>query len=64
MNGFSVPPRSPEAVAEKILHVARNRDQCRAMGEVAMKTASAFDWGKVVHSYVAVYEEACSAGRT
>jgi glycosyltransferase involved in cell wall biosynthesis len=58
VNGWSVPPRDPDALAEKILHLARNRDFCRTMGEAARATASNYDWNAVAKRFVSVYEEA------
>lgn len=66
VNGCSVPPHDPEAVAEKLLHLARNRDVCARMGEHALATARLYDWTGVAKQYVAVYEEAVAlcAGST
>ena len=60
INGFSVPPRDPAAVAEKLVNLARHRDLCRRMGESARNVAAKFDWSIMVKDYLRVYEQARS----
>jgi glycosyltransferase involved in cell wall biosynthesis len=57
VNGYSVPPRSPAILAEKLLHLAGHRDRCRAMGEAGRKIAANYDWARVARLYLEVYEE-------
>lgn len=57
VNGWSVPPRDPEALAEKILNLARNRDFRLQMGQAALRVASRHEWREVARRHVAVYEE-------
>jgi len=58
VNGWSVPPRDPAALAEKILNLARNPDACRRMGEAALAKAAAYEWTDIARRFVSVYEEA------
>lgn len=64
VNGHSVPPRDPAAVAERLLHMAHNRELCQRMGEAARNTAAQFDWSLVAQRYLRVYEEAVPPPRS
>jgi glycosyltransferase involved in cell wall biosynthesis len=64
VNGWSVPPRDPDALAEKILNLARNPAACRHMGETAHRLAAEYDWTRVALRYVSVYEEAIASARS
>jgi glycosyltransferase involved in cell wall biosynthesis len=43
-DGFIVPIRDPEAVAEKLEILVRDRDRLAAMSEAAMRTAARHSW--------------------
>lgn len=63
INGYSIPPRNPHALAERILMMVNDRERCKQMGHQAMETARDYDWHRVARRYVTVYEEAigCSS---
>lgn len=44
VNGFVVPIRAPERIAEKIAWFADHRDQIPSMGEAAQRAAERFTW--------------------
>lgn len=64
VNGHSIPPRDPGALAETLLVFARDRDLCHRMGEAARLTARQYDWQEVARRYVGVYEEAIGSVRS
>jgi glycosyltransferase involved in cell wall biosynthesis len=58
INGWSIPPRDPAALAEKILNLVRNPEACRHMGEAGRRIAAEYDWARVAERYLTVYQEA------
>ena len=61
VDGFIVPIRSSEAIAEKLELLAREPERCRAMGEAARRKAAACSWaayrGGLVEAVRRVVEE-------
>jgi len=57
-NGFLVPPRAPEALADKILYFLKNQDEIKRMGRNGRKLAEEkFDIEKRIDVIVSLYEE-------
>ena len=55
INGYHVPTRDPEALAERIYELLTN-DECRdEMGRLARKNAEQFDWSIIARHIVSVY---------
>lgn len=55
VNGYHVPSRNPEALAERIYELLTNAD-CRAeMGRAARQNAERFDWAIIAERMVSVY---------
>jgi glycosyltransferase involved in cell wall biosynthesis len=54
-DGFVVPIRSPEAIAEHIMYFYGNREQLRLMGQKARKTAEQYTWDKIRKKYQELY---------
>lgn len=56
INGYHVPTRNPEVLAERIYELLAN-DQCREeMGRAARHYAERFDWAIIAHRMLAVYQ--------
>jgi len=56
INGYHVPTRNPEALAEHIYELLAN-NQCREeMGRAARHYAERFDWPIIAHRMLAVYQ--------
>ena len=56
--GFVVPPRSPSALAARIIDLLRDREHAEAMGRQAAEfVAQEFDLGLTVARYAALYSE-------
>jgi hypothetical protein len=54
--GFLVPPRDPEALAEKLAHLQRNPDLARAMGREGQRRArQLFTWRRVASQLLDFY---------
>jgi len=66
--GRLVPPGDPQSLAEAILFLLQNRDQCRAMGERGRAFVKAHhDFAQTADRYLDVYRKAldhASGGRT
>jgi D-inositol-3-phosphate glycosyltransferase len=58
LNGYLVPPRTPEALAERILHLLTNEAHRQQLGLQAQRYAQQFSWSQIVDRMLAVYEEA------
>jgi len=56
IDGFVIPPRSPEAIMEKLTYFKDNPDEVRKMGNNAKQRASAFTWQEVERMYVDLYQ--------
>lgn len=55
INGYHVPTRDPEALAERIYELLTN-DECREqMGRLARKNAEQFDWPVIATQLLSVY---------
>ena len=50
-NGFIVPIRDPDAIAEKIQYFYDNPDEIKRMGKNARKTAEKYDWSYIREEY-------------
>jgi len=55
VDGFIVPVRDPDAIAEKIDWFKDNPDKLREMGKEAQKTARKYSWDKIEQHYQEVY---------
>jgi len=55
--GFAVPIRSPEKIAEKIQYFFDNPSEIGKMGVVARETAENYSWEKIRRQYEALYLE-------
>jgi alpha-maltose-1-phosphate synthase len=54
--GLLVPPDEPEALAESITALTRDRDRAKAMGAAGRQRAqSQFDWGKIAEQTAELY---------
>ena len=61
--GFLVPPGDPDALADAMLSLVQNRDQCRAMGEKGRAFVEAHHgYAKTVDRYLDVYREVLAEG--
>ena len=56
-NGFVVPIRSPERIAERLAWCLEHRDQLRAMGDAARETAGHLTWRSYEESIVRIIRE-------
>jgi starch synthase len=60
--GLLVPPDDPEALAESINALTRDRDRAKAMGTAGRERAqSQFDWGKIAQQTAELYESTVAA---
>ena len=60
--GLLVPPDEPEALAESINALTRDRDRAKAMGTAGRERAqSQFDWGKIAKQTAELYESTVAA---
>ncbi|MCL5102495.1 MAG: glycosyltransferase [Armatimonadetes bacterium] len=58
VNGCLVPPSDPHSMAEAVIRLLKDRPARTAMSEAAARAAVArYDHNKMVHSYLAWYEE-------
>jgi glycosyltransferase involved in cell wall biosynthesis len=67
INGYSVPPHDPDALARKLVELAGNGELRTRMGQAAQQAAKNYDWSKVAQRFLTVYEEAvalCSGSIT
>lgn len=56
--GFLVPPRDPEAMAEKLIPLIRDKARCKQMGEAAREKAKAeFSWPVIAGQTADVYRK-------
>ncbi|MFN8632536.1 MAG: glycosyltransferase family 4 protein [Chloroflexota bacterium] len=55
-NGYLVPQRDPEAVADAVLRLLGDPTAARAMGERGRQRALSRDWSHVVDEYLAIYD--------
>ena len=61
--GLLVPPGDPDALADAMLYLVQNRDQCRAMGEKGRAfVVDRHDYAKTVDRYLDVYREVLAEG--
>jgi len=56
VNGFLVPPKSPESLAEKIILLVKNKKLRKEMGQESYQMARRYDWKIITKKYVEVYE--------
>jgi alpha-maltose-1-phosphate synthase len=60
--GLLVPPDDPDALAESINALTRDRDRAKAMGAAGRERAqSQFDWGKIAQQTAELYESTVAA---
>jgi alpha-maltose-1-phosphate synthase len=60
--GLLVPPDDPDALAESINALTRDRDRAKAMGVAGRERAqSQFDWGKIAQQTAELYESTVAA---
>ena len=57
INGLLVPPRNPEAMAEAILELARNKGKRLKFGKNAKETVKQFSIEKTVQENIKLYEQ-------
>ncbi len=57
LNGFHVPSRDPEALADRIFALLTDDDCREAMGQEARRYAERFDWARIVGRMFNVYSE-------
>lgn len=62
-NGFIVPIRNPDAIAEKIRYFYDNPDEIKRFGKNARETAKEYTWEKIRDKYKEVYQQLLSEGR-
>ncbi len=56
-NGYLVPSRNPEALAERIYELLTNHSCRRELGRYARENAQQYDWANIVTQMLVVYEE-------
>jgi glycosyltransferase involved in cell wall biosynthesis len=56
-DGFLVPPRDPEAIAEIISRLIENRDRIRLMSKRALKTVQQFSIDRVANELISIVEK-------
>jgi D-inositol-3-phosphate glycosyltransferase len=62
--GFLVPPKEPDALAEQMARLCRDRRLCKRLGRAAAKRAkSLFTWQAVVRAIDGLYDDAISGRR-
>ena len=62
--GLLVPPDDPEALADAINALTRDRDRAKAMGAAGRERAqSQFDWGKIAQQTAELYRQTVAAHR-
>jgi starch synthase len=62
--GLLVPPDDPDALAESINSLTRDRDRAKAMGVAGRERAQTqFDWGKIAKQTAELYEQTVAAHR-
>ena len=64
MEGFVVPIRSSEAIAEKLELLRRDRDRAAEMGQKAAKRAAEFTWDNYGRRLAASVAKACQTGQS
>ena len=57
VEGFVVPMRSPDAIAEKIDWLKQHPDRCKEMGAKARARAVYYTWDKVEEWYAEIFRE-------
>lgn len=57
VDGFIVPPRDPEAIADRLQYLQKNPDIVAAVGQRAMKTASNFGWQNIRRQYIDMWRQ-------
>jgi starch synthase len=60
--GFVVPIRNADAIAERLTFLHANRDQCIAMGDIGSKTIQARDWNHYQSMCFGIYRRLFSTG--
>lgn len=62
--GFRVPPRNPDALAEKLAVLAQDRQLCARMGNAgALRARALFTWTQVGNELAGIFQS-LAAGRT
>ena len=56
VNGFHVPSRDPEALAERIFTLLNDEDCARRLGRQAYASAKQYDWPLIADRMIRVYE--------
>ncbi len=56
-NGYLVPSRDPEALAERIYELLTNHNCRRELGRYAQENAQQYNWANIVTQMLTVYEE-------
>ncbi len=57
INGLVIPPRDSPLLAEKLVHLLRNRDEARRLGENAKCIAAIYDVNAYVRKLEQIYED-------
>lgn len=58
-NGFVIPIRCPDAIAEYLAYFASNPSEVKRMGENARKTAEQYSWDIIEKKYESLISEVC-----
>jgi exopolysaccharide biosynthesis polyprenyl glycosylphosphotransferase len=61
--GFLVPPRQPEAMAERILALLKDEELCAAMGSIARERSENYSLHRMVGALESLYKELYTAHR-
>jgi Glycosyltransferase len=56
-NGLLFDAGNTAQLASKILYILNNKGIAKRLGEEAMRSAEAYDWSKVVQSYIELYSK-------
>ena len=63
VNGFVVPIRSPEKIAEKLFWCADHKELLPELGHAAMSVSTQFSWARYSNAIISALLPACAAAR-
>ncbi len=58
INGYLIPPKTPEAMAARLLQLLTDEEQRRRLGAQALRYAQQYDWAHIVDQMLTVYQAA------
>lgn len=63
VNGFIVPIRSPDSLAQRLVEILENPELAAKLGATARETAGSYSWNRTVNAYIAIYDSVLSGQR-